>query len=568
MITLKKTAVALVLGLLSLVSVEPVAASGGLRTVALSGEAAPGTGEGVNFTVLFGPVLNNRGETAFKASFFSNTGVNNDSGSGMFSEGSGNGLKLIARTGNIALANNQNTIINLFVNQPKISSNGQVAFEVFAGDRIGSFRDHAIFRSTSRNEVTLDALDGNTAPVGTDGVNFGSGVGVGGVVLNDLGQIAFTRFLEGTAVNNQNSSAIFSDAAGNGLALVARDGESAPDTGDNVIFGGLGSPVLNSKGEIAFSSLLVGSTVSESNNSGIFSGGVSSGLALVAREGEDAPGTENSVRYGDLIRSAPRINGSGQTAFRVTLTGTGVNDRNDLAIYSSLDDNGPVLVARSGQAAPGTGGNVTFSTFSTPVLDNEGKTIFSAGLTGDAVNTSNDTGIFRETSDKQLFLIAREGDTAPDTEDGVNFGTFEHTPILNARGQAAFLTALAGPNVDDTNDQGIFAENIDGKLQLVARKGDLLDVSDNSLLPELRQISSLFALVSTTGNEDGGPSGFNDMGQLAFSARFTDGSRGIFVSNLVVVPEPSSILLYLIAIAPIFTRRHRSEWVADSPAIT
>jgi hypothetical protein len=43
--------------------------------------------------------------------------------------------------------------------------------------------------------------------------------------------------------------------------------------------------------------------------------------------------------------------------------------------------------------------------------------------------------------------------------------------------------------------------------------------------------------VGNTGNSDGRPSGFNNFGQVAFGARFDDGSQGIFVSNAVARPQ-------------------------------
>ena len=55
--------------------------------------------------------------------------------------------------------------------------------------------------------------------------------------------------------------------------------------------------------------------------------------------------------------------------------------------------------------------------------------------------------------------------------------------------------------------------------------------------------------IGGSGNQDGRGSGFNDLGQITFSARFTDGSYGVFVSNVVAVPEPSTIVLSVIAIS-------------------
>ena len=54
---------------------------------------------------------------------------------------------------------------------------------------------------------------------------------------------------------------------------------------------------------------------------------------------------------------------------------------------------------------------------------------------------------------------------------------------------------------------------------------------------DFRTVNSL-GFTANTGNGDGRPSGFNDLGQLGFFASFTDGSQGIFVSNLVAIPDP------------------------------
>jgi hypothetical protein len=45
------------------------------------------------------------------------------------------------------------------------------------------------------------------------------------------------------------------------------------------------------------------------------------------------------------------------------------------------------------------------------------------------------------------------------------------------------------------------------------------------------------------------------LGQLAFSATFTDGTSGIFVSNRVAIPEPATFALTLTTLIGCYTTR-------------
>ena len=110
------------------------------------------------------------------------------------------------------------------------------------------------------------------------------------------------------------------------------------------------------------------------------------------------------------------------------------------------------------------------------------------------------------------------------------YATFESFAegVLNDRGQVAFRQSLAGAGVDVTNDFAIWATDSTGALQLIAREGDKLEVSPG----DFRTISGLNR-TDHTANSNGWPSAFNNLGQLAFWASFTDGSQGIFVSNKV-----------------------------------
>jgi hypothetical protein len=229
------------------------------------------------------------------------------------------------------------------------------------------------------------------------------------------------------------------------------------------------------------------------------------------------------------------INNAGRITFRADLVGSGVNNTNNTGIWS--EGTGTLtLIAREGSQAPGTPNGVQFTFFFyAPVINAAGQTAFHAGLKGSGVDSTNNAGIWSEGSGI-LALLAREGSQAPGTASGVNFYSFgspSSMPVINAAGQTAFQATLTGSGINSTNSVGIWATDSSGVLQLIIRASDLIEVAPS----EFRTVSSL-DFVSHSGNSDGRGSGFNDSGQLAFRANFTDGSSGIFVSDLVAISLP------------------------------
>jgi hypothetical protein len=113
------------------------------------------------------------------------------------------------------------------------------------------------------------------------------------------------------------------------------------------------------------------------------------------------------------------------------------------------------------------------------------------------------------------------------------------------------------------NDRGIWATDHMGALQLIARTGDLLEVAP----ADFRTIRELY-FVAGASNSDGRPSGFNNLGQLAFWARFTDGTEGVFVSNRVITAEPASVALLALGLPLIVWRSsRRPDPIANEGAV-
>jgi hypothetical protein len=178
---------------------------------------------------------------------------------------------------------------------------------------------------------------------------------------------------------------------------------------------------------------------------------------------------------------------------------------------------------------------------------------FLAAVDGEGVDDSNEMGLWSSamSAEGQLRLIARQGEQAPGREPGFVFGVFLE-PALNAAGQTAFMASgyrqLDGMIVDSAF--GIWGQDRAGKLRHVASEGQVLEIAPG----DHREIASLM-FASATGGEDGKPRGFNDAGQVVIRAMFIDGSSGIFVSNALTVPEPGTNGLVLCAVASFWMRR-------------
>ncbi len=521
-------------------AVADAAAVDSIRTVALTGQQAPGAPSGATFSasyILAG--LNDAGQSAFIAQL-AGTEVSDANSVGIWSDGSGS-LALVARQGDHAPGTPSGVTFDApggfpfdVFGTPILNNLGQTAFSArLAGT--GMLFDLGLW-SEGSGSVALVARLGSQAPDTPSGVSY-SFIDDFSLALNDAGQTAFGALLSGSGVDITNASGIWSERSGR-LALVARGGRHAPGTPDDVNFESfaLYRPLaLNDAGQTAFFAYLAGSGVDDTNRVGVWSEG-SGNLALVARSGTPAPGTASGVNF--RLFAPPSLSNAGQAAFLAALDGVGVNSANERGIWVERSG-GLTLIAREGSPAPGTPRAVRFSFFDDFYfhMNDAARIALRAYLTGSGVDLTNHEGIWSE-GFGSLSLVARTGSHAPGTPSGVYFGdpstSSFGTPLLNDAGQVAFIGYLNGTGVDSTNNFGIWATDRTGTLRLIVRTGDSLEVAPG----DIRTIDFL---------ESAAKGGFNNLGQLAFTAHFTDGSAGILVSNLVAIPEPCSDALLLAA---------------------
>ncbi len=427
------------------------------------------------------------------------------------------------------------------------------------------------------------ALSGDVAP-GTDGATFTTRFRQ--PVLNASGNTAFYAELADAGLANQG---IWKEGAS--LDLVVRRGDAAPGAAGTTFSRFSSSPAINDSGNTAFTARIAGATVTSSDDTGIWKEGVS--IDLVVREGDVAPGTGGATFLGnfDSFGLSVALNDSGNTAFRGFLTGTtGTNAGIFKEAGASIG-----LVARKGDAAPDIAG-ATFSSFGAPGLGDSGNTAFVSFLSGAG---ANDSTIWKEAG-ASIDLLAREGDAAPGTA-GATFASLFSPVLLNDSDNAAFAAAVGGVGVTNDNNKGIWNEGT--SLDLVARTGDIAPGTGGATFQNIEQFSfndfgnTAFRGVLTIGggvtfdNHTGiwtegsaldlviragdilevNPGDFrtlsavslagtggalNNNNQLAFLGAFTDGSRGIFRASKV--PEPAALALFALGLTGLgLIARHR-----------
>lgn len=128
-----------------------------------------------------------------------------------------------------------------------------------------------------------------------------------------------------------------------------------------------------------------------------------------------------------------------------------------------------------------------------------------------------------------IDVLLTAGQSAPGTNESLRFGSFRGLQ-LNDRGQLAFSATLFGDDTDAV--RSIWAVQPEETPLLIMREGDTLEISPGDE-----------RLVTTLGVPE-----FNELGQVFFSARFDDETSGVFLSNVVAVPEPSAGVLLLVAL--------------------
>ncbi len=226
----------------------------------------------------------------------------------------------------------------------------------------------------------------------------------------------------------------------------------------------------------------------------------------------------------------PALNSHGHTAFVATVAGTGVTRANSSGIFADEGSVPKVCVARTGMAAPGVNG-ASFAALYDPVYNNNDLVAFVATLTGIGVTKTTSVGIWSDYPNGFLSMVAQEGQQAPGCAAGAVFTSFTEIALPD-QGGVVFLGNLGnapvgtppvtniGP-ITTANNQGIWAVDTTGALQLVVQKGTVHPVTQKLITALNFLPSAAYDTGQTRSFEQG-------TGDIVYRASFKDGSLGIF----------------------------------------
>jgi hypothetical protein len=354
------------------------------------------------------------------------------------------------------------------------------------------------------------------------GGTFGSfGTNSNPVLLADNGTIAYNAWT--STFPNAGKWGIWAGSSKAGMAKIALAGDAAPTLGPDVFFDAIDYPVLNPSGVVAFRATVTGPGTNFDNRDGVWAGAAGD-VKPVVRSDTLAPGTASKfTRFGD-----PAIGRGGKVAFHGSLDFSEAFEQREgiwAGTAGSLS-----LIARAGTDAPGATGAKFGPFIDDPLINGNGTVSFSSPLSGPGVSTTtNGRGLWIGGDADSLTLVARTGDHAPGTPDGVTFAwPSDYAHALNDLGQVAFTATVDGPGVDFSNDVGLWVYDPIHGTRLVAREGQTLQVGQGAT----RTIDRIELLVgAATG--DGRATGLNDAGQVAFAASFKEGIfGGVFVADV------------------------------------
>jgi hypothetical protein len=310
--------------------------NGVLESVALAGSDIPGV-PGATFVGLGNLITFNDADAMAFHGTFEGAGINGTNNEGFFAQGFG-GVNLMVRKGGAAPGMPGTTIQDISNFNVQLNNDGQLAFSA-ATD--GAHDGWAVFRGAPGLIAPVLAT-GDLSPFGEPYTGPGAVSG------------SFRQSLDGATVladtgPEENSLLGFYFADANGTTLIARENSTNP-LGSYAQLGFNGGHT-NANGTAVYHAKLFGPGMNDGNDSAIFRKTQGAGPQVVAREGNQALGFDEGVVLRDLFSPGfPRfLDGTDRAYYQALVEGPGIDETNDMAVWSVDADGDYHLLLREGQ---------------------------------------------------------------------------------------------------------------------------------------------------------------------------------------------------------------------------
>jgi hypothetical protein len=403
---------------------------GRLHLVALDGAVPQGIALPVYHDLIF--AFNDRGETAFRTA------------EAIWKESNGS-LERVIGSGEPVLVGGRIETLQRF-SRPVINRHGSLSF---AAAEAGEFPRTGMFL---RTDGQLSLIADNSTQF-FDGDEFAA-IHLGApAAINATGQAAFwaESFYDGSVWTNARGS----------LERIARTVVLADELGERTLRS-VRSPIVTTPGDVVFLSNLAGEGITRRDDETLWKLD-RNGLRLVVREGQQAPEFADEVVFGweyseDSFPSRAVSDDAGNLTIKSGLRGPGIDIYNQESIWRTRNDE-LELVVQSGSQAPGTEAGTQFWHLDRPLLSKKGRIAFQGELIGAGIDSLNDRGIWAEDVRGNFQLIVREGDLLdldPGTGEDLrkvaevtllNFldsrGEDDQPYAFNNRGEIAFRVAFS-----------------------------------------------------------------------------------------------------------------------------
>ncbi len=513
--------------LIALIGYTPIVHAGSITIISQSGDSI-GLESSLTFNSYSLPTINRYGEVAFGA----NVQEFETGDSRRFETicmHAGGGLHLIATSGGIAPDPGDDDIFEFF-EEPRISNSGIIMFRgkvegpswadrkrnIWIGwivNQGGQVTPHLDILSRMWDRAAID-YSGNHDEEG------GKYDFISNPSIVEPKTFTFTGVLERGAYDGvaglwhqqAKASETWSIPKPTLLALTGLPlpGESTPLARVDAY-----TPISSDRG-ILLAELETGGSVNQTNNLGLWIVEPETNAIPLVRSGSIDTTTGRSFAY----FGKPVANSNGGIAMWASVD----NEAQSEGIYL-VNQTGTSAIATTASSLTIESTSLQLSSLYDPVINEQGDVAFLAHMVGNTGENPNQAVLLRSGSGA-WSIIAQTGQQVPGTFNGTTFSKFGQ-PFINELGQVAFIAELDGEGdvVSDTTDFGIWAIDVDGFLNLVAREGDTIETAPG----RLKTISNLNI------------GGFNEAGTLALRIGYTDGSSSIGVARTDQATPPSIV---------------------------